>query len=373
MEKELLEYMKTIRRTIHTHPCLSGKEHETAAYLAAELQKLGYTPVSCAETGLYADLNTDPEKPWILFRADIDALPVQEKTGLPFASENPGVMHACGHDGHAAMLMGAAKVLRAKANIPYSIRFVFQPSEEIGGGAKRMIEADCLPENTLAAFASHIWPAVPVGQIAVKHGTQMASNDRFAVHFTGKSAHCAMRREGKDALQAGVDMVRALDRVPDALPPEESALVFAGHMSAGSSYNVVAEDCVIDGTVRTMSAEARDCAEKEICRLTQAIATQHNVHGDVEYVRQYPLLQANDEAVDCLLKILPQAVQWPAPFLTAEDFAFFTERVPGVILLLGSGDAEHTEPLHSARFTFDESLMLHGCAAFCTIAKHFSL
>lgn len=168
MEKELLEYMKTIRRTIHTHPCLSGKEHETAAYLAAELQKLGYTPVSCAETGLYADLNTDPEKPWILFRADIDALPVQEKTGLPFASENPGVMHACGHDGHAAMLMGAAKVLRAKANIPYNIRFVFQPSEEIGGGAKRMIEADCLPENTLAAFASHIWPAVPVGQIARK-------------------------------------------------------------------------------------------------------------------------------------------------------------------------------------------------------------
>lgn len=368
---ELLRYMKAVRRHLHSFPCLSGQERETADFLAAELEKLGYCPQRCADTGLYCDLQTAEDKPWLLFRADIDALPIGEATGLTFASQRSGIMHACGHDGHAAMLMGAALLLRNGQSLPYNIRFLFQPAEEIGGGAKRMLEAGALPEHTTGAFAIHIWPSVPKGIIALRKGTLMASNDRFIVQFKGKSAHCAMHREGKDALQAGVDFVRALDRASDALPSGEKALVFVGSITAGRSYNVVADAAEIQGTVRTMSDFDRDRIQKEITRAAATPAGVYGVEPRVEYVRQYPPLVCDENAVSRLLTLLPEAREWPSPFLTAEDFAFFTRQVPGAMLLLGSGERAHCEPLHSARFTFDEELLLAGCRAFETIAKRY--
>ena len=239
-----LSYMIDIRRHLHRHPCLSGKEEETAAWLSARLEELGYRPRMAAEgTGLYCDLSAGEGKPFILLRADIDALPLQEQTGLAFASETPGVMHACAHDGHAAMVMGAARALREAGELPCSVRFLFQPAEEVGGGAARMIEEGCLPEHLAAVFGCHIWASVPSGVIGLRRGTLMASNDRFTVRFLGRTAHCAMRREGRDALQAGARMATLLDRIPASLPPEEAALVFVGKLQAGNVYNVVADCC----------------------------------------------------------------------------------------------------------------------------------
>ena len=370
---DTLAYMIEMRRHLHRMPELSLQEKETAAFIREQLKALGYEPVAIADTGTYTDFIVDPEKPWLLFRADIDALPVTEETGLPFASEHPGKMHACGHDGHTSMLLGAARAFRlGELKSAYNLRFAFQPAEEMYGGAARMIAAGVLPEHLAGAFGFHLWPQVPYGKFGWRKGTLMASNDRFTITITGKGAHAAMQNVGKNALQAGAMLALELPRLSSRiLSPSRPALIFVGTMNAGSGYNIVADRCTMEGTCRALTPEDRDAIEAGIKELASGIAALYGVQIEVEYVRQYPPLLTHESAADEIRKILPENLLWeaPEPFMTAEDFAYFTEKVNGGMLLLGTGREDYPNPLHSSRFTFDENLMALGVKAYGILAN----
>lgn len=370
---DTLAYMIEMRRHLHRMPELSLQEKETAAFIREQLKALGYEPVAIADTGTYTDFIVDPEKPWLLFRADIDALPVTEETGLPFASEHPGKMHACGHDGHTSMLLGAARAFKlGELKSAYNLRFAFQPAEEMYGGAARMIAAGVLPEHLAGAFGFHLWPQVPYGKFGWRKGTLMASNDRFTITITGKGAHAAMQNVGKNALQAGAMLALELPRLSSRiLSPSRAALIFVGTMSAGSGYNIVADRCTMEGTCRALTPEDRDAIEAGIKELASGIAALYGVQIEVEYVRQYPPLLTHESAADEIRKIFPENLLWeaPEPFMTAEDFAYFTEKVNGGMLLLGTGREDYPNPLHSSRFTFDENLMALGVKAYGILAN----
>lgn len=370
---DTLAYMIEMRRHLHRMPELSLQEKETAAFIREQLKALGYEPVAIADTGTYTDFIVDPEKPWLLFRADIDALPVTEETGLPFASEHPGKMHACGHDGHTSMLLGAARAFRlGELKSAYNLRFAFQPAEEMYGGAARMIAAGVLPEHLAGAFGFHLWPQVPYGKFGWRKGTLMASNDRFAITITGKGAHAAMQNAGKNALQAGAMLALELPRLSSRiLSPSRADLIFVGTMNAGSGYNIVADRCTMEGTCRALTPEDRDAIEAGIKELASGIAALYGVQIEVEYVRQYPPLLTHESAADEIRKIFPENLLWeaPEPFMTAEDFAYFTEKVNGGMLLLGTGREDYPNPLHSSRFTFDENLMALGVKAYGILAN----
>lgn len=370
---DTLAYMIEMRRHLHRMPELSLQEKETAAFIREQLKALGYEPVAIADTGTYTDFIVDPEKPWLLFRADIDALPVTEETGLPFASEHPGKMHACGHDGHTSMLLGAARAFKlGELKSAYNLRFAFQPAEEMYGGAARMIAAGVLPEHLAGAFGFHLWPQVPYGKFGWRKGTLMASNDRFTITITGKGAHAAMQNVGKNALQAGAMLALELPRLSSRiLSPSRAALIFVGTMNAGSGYNIVADRCTMEGTCRALTPEDRDAIEAGIKELASGIAALYGVQIEVEYVRQYPPLLTYESAADEIRKIFPENLLWeaPEPFMTAEDFAYFTEKVNGGMLLLGTGREDYPNPLHSSRFTFDENLMALGVKAYGILAN----
>lgn len=370
---DTLAYMIEMRRHLHRMPELSLQEKETAAFIREQLKALGYEPVAIADTGTYTDFIVDPEKPWLLFRADIDALPVTEETGLPFASEHPGQMHACGHDGHTSMLLGAARAFKlGELKSAYNLRFAFQPAEEMYGGAARMIAAGVLPEHLAGAFGFHLWPQVPYGKFGWRKGTLMASNDRFTITITGKGAHAAMQNVGKNALQAGAMLALELPRLSSRiLSPSRAALIFVGTMNAGSGYNIVADRCTMEGTCRALTPEDRDAIEAGIKELASGIAALYGVQIEVEYVRQYPPLLTHESAADEIRKIFPENLLWeaPEPFMTAEDFAYFTEKVNGGMLLLGTGREDYPNPLHSSRFTFDENLMALGVKAYGILAN----
>ena len=370
---DTLAYMIEMRRHLHRMPELSLQEKETAAFIREQLKALGYEPVAIADTGTYTDFIVDPEKPWLLFRADIDALPVTEETGLPFASEHPGKMHACGHDGHTSMLLGAARAFKlGELKSAYNLRFAFQPAEEMYGGAARMIAAGVLPEHLAGAFGFHLWPQVPYGKFGWRKGTLRASNDRFTITITGKGAHAAMQNVGKNALQAGAMLVLELPRLSSRiLSPSRAALIFVGTMNAGSGYNIVADRCTMEGTCRALTPEDRDAIEAGIKELASGIAALYGVQIKVEYVRQYPPLLTHESAADEIRKIFPENLLWeaPEPFMTAEDFAYFTEKVNGGMLLLGTGREDYPNPLHSSRFTFDENLMALGVKAYGILAN----
>ncbi len=370
---DTLAYMIEMRRHLHRMPELSLQEKETAAFIREQLKALGYEPVAIADTGTYTDFIVDPEKPWLLFRADIDALPVTEETGLPFASEHPGKMHACGHDGHTSMLLGAARAFKlGELKSAYNLRFAFQPAEEMYGGAARMIAAGVLPEHLAGAFGFHLWPQVPYGKFGWRKGTLMASNDRFTITITGKGTHAAMQNVGKNALQAGAMLALELPRLSSRiLSPSRAALIFVGTMNAGSGYNIVADRCTMEGTCRALTPEDRDAIEAGIKELASGIAALYGVQIEVEYVRQYPPLLTHESAADEIRKIFPENLLWeaPEPFMTAEDFAYFTEKVNGGMLLLGTGREDYPNPLHSSRFTFDENLMALGVKAYGILAN----
>lgn len=370
---DTLAYMIEMRRHLHRMPELSLQEKETAAFIREQLKALGYEPVAIADTGTYTDFIVDSEKPWLLFRADIDALPVTEETGLPFASEHPGKMHACGHDGHTSMLLGAARAFKlGELKSAYNLRFAFQPAEEMYGGAARMIAAGVLPEHLAGAFGFHLWPQVPYGKFGWRKGTLMASNDRFTITITGKGAHAAMQNVGKNALQAGAMLALELPRLSSRiLSPSRAALIFVGTMNAGSGYNIVADRCTMEGTCRALTPEDRDAIEAGIKELASGIAALYGVQIEVEYVRQYPPLLTHESAADEIRKIFPENLLWeaPEPFMTAEDFAYFTEKVNGGMLLLGTGREDYPNPLHSSRFTFDENLMALGVKAYGILAN----
>lgn len=366
------ERMIQWRRHLHAHPELSGQERATAEYLARELTTLGYRPkTNVGDThGLVADLDVT-RGPAVALRADMDALPIQEETGLDFASTNAGVMHACGHDAHMAMLLGAAAILKDRhAQLRRSVRLIFQPHEECyPGGATAMIGAGVL-DNVESVFALHIWSQLPLGVLGVSHGPLMSSVSDFQIRVRGRGGHAAIPEEGLDPVVIAAEIVLALQTVVSrSIGMADRAVVSVTQVKAGTVDNTIPETVVMRGTIRTLSESVRARVCQRLVDLAQGIAAGHGATADAEVFPGYPVL-VNDEGVVQRALSAARHVGWDdgllrpmTPMGGGEDFAYYAQRVPAALAFLGAGEKGGiTPPHHHPGFRIDERALPRGAA-----------
>lgn len=350
---------------LHQHPEVSGTEENTALYLMAQLEGMGYQPVRIGKYGVCADLCVDAALPWIVLRSDMDALPVTEETGVPYASEKPGVMHACGHDSHMAMLLTAAEELKHK-DLPQNVRFLFQPAEETISGAMEMVACGAMPDNGAAVFGMHVWPGVPKGKVLAKVGPLMASSATIQIRVRGLGAHCGNRERGKDALMT---LARILSRTPEAeaLAEGDGSVLFFGKFQAGTGHNIVAADAVMDGTLRTFYPETRKKVLTKLEEIAEETAESYGTQVQVDYSAYSPAVINPEEITAQVQKLLPNVVTEMSPTRIAEDFSRYQELAPGVLLWLGVGD---TPSLHNGKFLVPKEVLPVGVDAWVRLASY---
>ena len=357
----LLEYYEYL----HAHPEVSRQEYRTAEYLVKTLSKMGYSPMRAGDTGVYADLVMDPNAPWVMLRSDMDALPVTEETGVPYASRNPGVMHACGHDGHMAMLLTAAEELKNK-KLPQNIRFLFQPAEEGVTGAQEMVEAGAVPKNTAAVFGMHVWPGVPKGKVLAKAGPLMASPTTIQIRCRGLSAHCGTRERGKDALMT-MAQILVRSKEAEALADGDGSILFFGKLHAGTSHNIVASEGVMNGTLRTYYPKTREKILAKLEEIAAQTAAEYKTEVEVIYSSFAPAVINPEGLTHEVQKLLPNVVTEIEPTRIAEDFSRYQEVAPGVLMWLGVGD---TPNLHNGKFLVPKEVLPLGVDAWIRLAEH---
>jgi amidohydrolase len=373
IEKVKAEVVK-IRRFIHMNPELGNREFETAKLIAAKLKPLGFeVRTGVAKTGVVAVLRGGLSGPAVAVRADMDALPVQEATGLPYKSLNPGVMHACGHDVHSSVVLGTALVLGAlKSSLKGTVTFLFQPAEEGApegeeGGAELMVREGALDDPPVSAvFGFHVWPE-PLGQVFFAPGNVTAAADSFTITVKGRSAHGARPQEGVDAVVIAAEIVTALQTVVSrATDPTDPAVVTVGTINGGSRRNIIAERVVLEGTVRTLS----EANQKKIRQLMESVVKNiTGIYGasyEYEYIQGNPSVFNNPELAAAMTPTLVQllgkdkVVEWK-PQMIAEDFAFLARKAPGFYFFLGvRGPGQAATPLHSPGFSPDEKAIPLG-------------
>ena len=374
----IFEQMVTFRRDLHHHPELSGKEQRTAGRIADELRKLGLSPrTGVGGHGVVADIDgADRNAGLVAIRGDMDALPVQEETGLPFASCVDGVMHACGHDAHASMVLGAATLLATGDPPPVGVRLVFQPSEEKGTGALAMIADDVL-DGVHAIFGGHVDRHYPPGVLAIQPGAVNASTDQFRIHIHGRGGHGARPHEGVDAVVVGSLLVTAIQTIVSReVDPSYPSVVSVGSFQAGSAPNVIAATAQLEGTVRAHHAETRVHLTQAIVRIAEAIGRLHGARVEVDITPGTPpvintpaMTQVAREAAS---EVVEDAaiVNLRAANMGGEDFAHYLQHVSGCYVRFGS-QAEGREgfPAHSSRFDPDERALAIGAAWFAAVAR----
>jgi amidohydrolase len=375
--REHEELITRMRRDLHRIPEVAYTEEGTSAYIAAYLRKEGFhVTTGVAKTGVVALLPfSDPGKT-LLIRSDIDALPVEEETGLSFSSQHPGVMHACGHDAHMAMVLGAATILKkVKSELKGNIKFVFQPAEEGPGGAKPMIEEGVM-ENPHVDYAvgCHLWPAIPEGTVGVRAGKLMAAMDRFDIRILGKGGHGAMPHLCVDALEVGTQVVGALQRIVSRqMNPLIPTVVTVGSFHAGTTFNIIPGIAEICGTTRTFDREIWQSWPKRMERIIRGVCESMGADYELKYTQGYPPL-FNDAWMagivqQCAIDAVgEEKVVEPEPTMGGEDMAFFLEKAKGCFYFLGVG-REGGFPLHNPKFTFNERVMLTGVELYCRIAE----
>jgi len=362
-----------LRHDLHAEPELSFKETNTARRVAGMLEKLpGMTlRKQVAGTGIVAVLGAEKRGPCVALRADMDALPIQEATGVPYASKHPGHAHACGHDGHVACLVGAATVLAQLAGrLSGPVKFIFQPAEEGGGGGRLMCEQGALEHPSVRAiFALHAWPHLPLGTIGVRSGPAMASTDAIDIVVQGRGTHAAAPNKGVDPILVAAHIVTALQTVVSRqLPPAEPAVVTIGCIQGGTARNIIPEQVRLGGTIRTLTDASRTAAAAAVRRISEQTALAHGARAEVQITPGYPVLVNHAAAADyirrtALSELGPQAFSDDLPVsLGGEDFAYYAQRIPAALWRLGIGAPgdPHPEPLHSPRFDFPDAALAIG-------------
>jgi len=358
-----MDMLVTHYRELHRFPEISGTETRTPQYIVNELSKMHYNPQRIGNAGIIADLVMDPQLPWLLFRADIDALAIQENSCAAVQSEVPGAMHACGHDSHCAMLLEAARLLR-DTQLPHNIRFLFQPAEETTKGAAEMIECGALPRNLCACFATHVWPGIKKGVVATRPGALMASSDVFQINVFGKSAHCAQSYLGADALQSAVEIVSSFSKIK-ATAEDPNTILFCGSIHSGSSHNIVADAASVSGTIRSFSASDRKNIKALLTNSVSYANQTAGIHAELRWDGGCPAIQNNKIIIDLLKQMEPELMTDVAPTMAAEDFACYQEHAPGVMLWLGLGDVP---PLHNEAFYVPEDILHSGVELWIKVA-----
>ncbi len=350
--------------TLHRCPELGSGEHQTAALIRRRLEELGipYTPM--ADTGTMAVIRGGRPGRTIGFRADIDALPINEDTGLAYSSQNPGVMHACGHDFHTAALLGAAELLQNhRQMLAGAVKLFFQPDEEGDGGAARMIAEGCMEEPRVdAMLCCHVESGIPTGTLAVKAGPICAASNPFAVTLRGRGTHGAKPHLGTDVIAAGAQVITALQTISSRrTSPAEPVVVTVGSFHSGEAGNVLPEEAKFTGILRTMGGEARERVKADFRAIVSGVAAGMGVEADIEIFESYPGCR-NEPGMTELIrraagKILgsQNVLELPEPSLGTDDFGYFADAVPGCYYYIGVGNAEKgfTYPNHNPHFGAD--------------------
>jgi len=377
IEENFGEQIVALRRDIHREPELGFDTERTAKKVLAALDGLPLDiETGVAENGIVATLRGG-EGPTVALRADMDALPIQEETGLPFASEIEGRMHACGHDGHTGMLVGAAHALsRMQDRLSGTVKFVFQPAEEGGGGGKVMVDEGVV-EDVSSIFALHLWPGLPFGKVATKAGPIMAAADAFEMEIIGSGGHGAMPHLAADAVVIAAQVVTALQTVVSReVDPVEPAVLTVGEIGAGTAFNIIPEKARLGGTVRTLNSDLRERMPGRMEAVARGVAKGMRGEANLDYAFSYPVTVNDEGAAGYALGVAKdlfgaQSVQeLPNPSMTAEDFAFYLEKVPGAFIWLGVG--EDISGLHTSQFAFDEEVLSRGSALLAALALEAS-
>ncbi|MCP3919982.1 MAG: amidohydrolase [bacterium] len=368
--------MVSLRRELHRHPELSGHEEETAQRIAARLAALGLEAERVGGTGLRVDIRGERDGPVIALRADTDALPIQEETGLSFASENEGVMHACGHDAHSSMLYGAAQLLVRSAPPPLPVRLLWQPAEEKGVGALALIEAGAL-ENVAMIFGGHVDRRFDAGTLVVTDGPVNASTDVFLIDVFGQQGHGARPHEATDTVVVGSLLVTAIQTIVSReVDPSHPSVVSVGSFRAGTAPNVIAGHARLEGTVRAQGEKVRTHLLDSIRRIALAVGNLHGASVEVEIRRGTPPLE-NEPAMAAIAREAARDIVGPEhvkPLRTAnmggEDFAWYLEHVEGCYIRYGTRVAGlEGHPAHSSRFDIDEHALGTGAAWLDRVAR----
>ncbi len=380
----LTETARTIatRRDLHQIPETGFKEYKTSAFVAERLRNLGVeVHTGIAGTGVVGLLRGGNPGPTVMLRADMDALPVTEATNLPFVSSHAGVMHACGHDGHMAMVLGAAAVLAPlKSKLSGNVKFVFQPAEEGPGGAKPMIDEGVLKNPDVdICLGCHLWPGVPAGSIGVKPGPLMAAMDRFDLTIIGRGGHGAMPHLCVDALEIGTQVVGALQRlVSRKMDPLNPSVVTVGSFHSGSTFNVIPAKAELSGTARTFDRDIWMSWPEKMETVIRGVCEAMGAGYDLRYLQGYPPTindkHMAEEVRQCAIKVVGEnRVVEPASTMGGEDISFYLEQVSGCYFFLGIGQ-EGLMPLHNPEFDFDEGVLDTGVEVLCRVAlQHLGL
>lgn len=365
------------RRDFHACPELGYQEQETSRRIAELLTSFGLqVHTGLAGTGVVATLENGPG-PVIGLRADMDALPITELGDVSYKSRNPGVMHACGHDGHSVMLLAAAAHLAQTRRFSGTVHFVFQPAEENLGGARKMVEEglfDLFPMDGI--YALHNWPGIALGQVAINSGAMMASLDAFEITLTGKSCHAAMPERGADPIVAAAQLIMALQTIPSRrLSPQESTVVSITQIAGGEAINVLPDKVVLRGTFRCLNNQVRERVRGLIESYVAAQPQVSDVEGEISWYPGYPVT-TNDPAQaqkvrDVATALLGEsAVSWNGnPSMASEDFACMLEACPGAYFWIGTDGETASKPLHNAGYDFNDELIPHGVALWTALVE----
>ncbi|MGF1639723.1 MAG: M20 aminoacylase family protein [Rhodospirillales bacterium] len=371
------EEMTAWRRHLHARPELAFEERLTAAFVADRLAEFGLdVHRGLAGTGVVGTLSSG-DGPAIALRADMDALPIEEANDFAHRSAHPGRMHACGHDGHSAMLLGAARFLAETRRFRGTVHFVFQPAEENEGGARRMVEEGLFERFPVrAVYGMHNWPGRPAGSIAVRPGPMMAAFDTFEIAVAGHGAHAAMPHLGCDPVVAAAAIVGALQTVTSrAVDPLDSAVVSVTQFHAGDAWNVIPERALLRGTARALRPEVQQAIEAGVRRVATGVAAGFGADAAVHYERRYPPT-VNDPAETERAAAAAVAVvgrenvdRDPMPSMGSEDFAFMLRERPGCYVWIGNGPGEGGCTLHNPRYDFNDAILPVGASYWATLVE----
>ena len=357
----------TDRRALHRIPELDRDLPKTLEYVTAALQGLGCY-VSTPTAGSICAWFDFGAASGIAFRADLDALPITECTGAAYASTHPGKMHACGHDGHTAILLELARRLSKKKGLRHNILLIFQPAEETTGGARAICESGILQEHRVeAVFGLHIWPGLEKGAIFCRENEVMSHACEVDVQFYGRSAHVAKAHEGIDTMAAAAEFLRQAAQAEEAYPDHIHRLLKFGHMESGTVRNAVAAHSRLEGCLRAFQDEVFDGLKQSLFDIATRVEQQFGCRVEIGLNDGYPAVMNPPELVRAVSALVPLAHPGD-PSMTAEDFAWYQRCVPGLFFWLGAGDVS---PLHSNDFDFDESILTRGADFFETLAETF--
>ena len=369
--------MKEWRHHLHAHPEAAFEEQATASFVAQKLESFGMeVHRGLAKTGVVGVLRHGGANA-IGLRADLDALHIQERSGVPYTSQSPGRMHACGHDGHTTMLLGAARALSRRKNFDGTVYFIFQPAEENEGGGRVMVEEGLFERFPMrAVYGMHNWPRMRAGTFAMRAGPLMGAYDIFEIVATGKGAHAAMAYKGKDPMMFAAHCISALQTiVARNLHPQDAGVVTVTQVHGGDTWNVIPQEVVLRGTVRSFKREVQDLIEERMRGIVAGVAATFDMAATVRYERRYPATVNSEAETEHAVAAAGAVVGSanvetnPTPEMASEDFAFMLQARPGCYVWLGAGNGGDTPNIHSPQYDFNDDVLPIGASYWVTLAE----